>query len=119
MIINGNEVKKALIIKPYWGNLILNKEKFLELRSSNVNIRGTVALIFSGTNKIWGTVDIIGSSELSDEDFIRFRKYHRYTEGRDKISYKKLWGWVLDNAKRLEEPISFKPKGGCVIWANL
>ena len=119
MLIEGKKITKALIIKPHWGNLILDGQKYLELRGSNTNIRGTVALIFSGTNRIWGTVDIEGSKQLSTENFEKFKKYHRVECSRGDISYSKLWGWLLSNPHRLKEPIDFQPKKGCVIWVNI
>ena len=119
MRINGKEIRKALIIKPNWGNLILNGDKLIELRGSNTNIRGTIGLIFSGTNRIWGTVDIIGSKQLSRETFERFKRYHKVDCDINDISYRKVWGWLIDNPVRLDKPIDFQPKKGCVIWVNI
>ena len=49
---------KGLIIKSKWADLILNRDKTIELRSSNTNIRGTIGIIKSGSKKVYGTVDI-------------------------------------------------------------
>ena len=110
---------KGLIIKDYWANKILDGQKSIELRSSNTKIRGTIGVIISKTSKVWGTVDIVDSIELSDEDFYNLAEKHLVTCNREDISYKKLYGWVLENPKRFEEPIPYDHKKGCVIWVNL
>ena len=119
MIINGKEISKALYIKSHWGNLILDGTKSLEIRSSNTKVRGTIALIFSGTNKIWGTIDLVDTLPIADDEFDKLNMLHRINISRDDISYKELWGWKLKNPVRSEQPINYIPKRGCVIWVNL
>lgn len=47
MIIEGIEIKKGLIIKKEWLDLILSGEKHWEMRSNITLIRGDIALIQS------------------------------------------------------------------------
>lgn len=110
---------KGLIIKPYWANKILGEEKALEIRISNSNIRGTIGIVISGTSKVWGTVELVDSFFIPDEDFEKFKEFHLIDCKREDISYKKLYGWKLKNPKKFDEPISYKYKLGCVKWVNL
>ena len=84
---------KGLIIKPYWANKILDGEKTLEIRGANSNIRGTIAIIISGTSKVWGTVDLVDSFLIEYKDFKKFYKEHRIDCDREDISYKNLFGF--------------------------
>ena len=55
------EISTALAIKPYWGNKILDGDKTIELRGKNTKKRGHIALAFSGTGLLHGTVKIVDS----------------------------------------------------------
>lgn len=110
---------KGLIIKEYWAKLILDGLKSMELRGSKTKIRGTISIIISGTGMVFGTVDLIDCIELTDTDFYNRINEHCWKDGREKISYKKVYGWKLDNPKKFEKPIPYTHKQGCVIWVNL
>ena len=110
---------KGLIIKPYWANKILDGDKTLEIRSSNINIRGTICVIISGTSKVWGTVELVDSFLIPDKDFEKFKDEHLIDCKREDIPYKKLYGWKLENPKKFDEPIKYEHKLGCVKWVNL
>ena len=55
---------KGLIIKAPWIDYILSGKKTWEIRGCNTKIRGEIALIQSGTGKIYGTVELVDSLEL-------------------------------------------------------
>lgn len=111
---------KGLIIKPHWADLILAGVKTWEIRSSNTNIRGTVAIIKSGTGKIFGTVELVESGEIDVIDFSFNREKHRLSQEQEKgITYKNPHAWVLRNPIRFDEPIPYKHPQGAVIWVNL
>ena len=56
----------GLIIKPKWGELILNGLKSWEIRGSNTSHRGRHYLIESGTNKVYGEFDLVDSQPLTE-----------------------------------------------------
>lgn len=114
-----DQIEKGLIVKENWGKKILLGEKSMELRGSNTKIRGTIGIIYSKSGKVYGTVDIIDSVLLTDEDFYKSVDNHCVKCKREDIPYKKLYGWILDNPKIYDEPIPYKHKLGCVIWVNL
>jgi len=67
---------KGLIIKSPWIELILEGKKTWEIRGSNTKIRGPVALIKSGSGKVFGEANVIDSKELTLEDYQTSRKFH-------------------------------------------
>ncbi|PLS18982.1 hypothetical protein CVD28_00850 [Bacillus sp. M6-12] len=112
--------KKGLIIKKPWINLILEGKKTWEIRGSNAKIRGEIALIQSGTGKVFGTVELIESKELSLEQYQSSEAFHCIPEEMTKVApYKKIHAWVLQNPKRFHEPIPYQHPQGAVIWVNL
>jgi hypothetical protein len=111
---------KGLIIKSPWIELILEGKKTWEIRGSNTKIRGPIALIKSGSGKVFGEVDIIASRELYLKDSQESRKFHCVeSEYSPKLPYKKTYAWVMDNPITYKEPIPYKHPMGAVIWVNL
>lgn len=113
---------KGLFIKEPWISLILSGEKTWEIRGSNSNIRGRIALIASGTGEVKGYVDIVNSILLDGETFDKSKDKHQIPEERyssNKMPYNKTYAWVLKNPKKLINGIPFEGKKGCVIWINL
>jgi hypothetical protein len=111
---------KGLIIKSPWIELILSGKKTWEIRGSNTKIRGTIALIKSGSGKIFGEVDLVDSMELSLEDYRQSKKLHGVDSGNAlELPYKKTYAWVLANPRIYKEPVPYKHPMGAVIWVNL
>lgn len=110
---------KGLIIKPKWADLILDGWKTMELRGSNTNIRGTIGIIKSGTQKVYGTVDLVDCVKLDETNFYRMISNHQVKEKFEDIPYENLYGWVLSKPVRYNEPVAYDHKQGCVIWVNI
>lgn len=111
---------KGLIIKSPWIDLILDNKKIWEIRSSNTNIRGKIGLIKSGTKKIFGTAELIDCIEIATESITNYFNYHQIPKDKYKeINYKKTYAWVFSNPKRLNVPIDYNHKQGCIIWVNI
>ncbi|WP_042150226.1 ASCH domain-containing protein [Paucisalibacillus sp. EB02] len=111
---------KGLIIKSPWIELILDGQKTWEVRGSNTKIRGTVALIKSGSGKVFGELDLIDSIELTLEAYRESKKLHGIqSEDALALPYKKTYAWILANPKIYKEPIPYKHPMGAVIWVNL
>jgi len=110
---------KGLIIKDPWVDLILRGEKTWEIRSSNVKIRGEIALIKSGTGKIFGTVELVDSKELTLEEYRDSEDFHFIPEEKLKLPYKRTYAWFLKNPNMFDTPIPYHHPQGAVIWVNL
>lgn len=111
---------KGLIIKSPWIEKILNGQKTWEIRGSHTHIRGKVALIKSGTGLVYGTVDLVDSLLLERNLAKSMQEKHCISEEVfEKVSYKKVYAWVLENPVLFETPIPYKHPQGAVIWVNL
>lgn len=109
---------KGLIIKePYIDQILCGKKKW-EIRGSNTNIRGKIALIKSGTKKIYGEVELVDSFEISIEEYNNYC-LNMYGYKEKQLPYKKTYAWVVINPIIYEEPKSYVHPNGAVIWVNL
>lgn len=110
----------ALIVKEPWVSLILDGKKTWEIRGSRTQIRGTIALIKSGTGKVLGTVELVDSKELTPEEYASNQDKHCVpVESFASMPYKRTHAWVLVNPVRYKEPQPYKHPQGAVIWVNL
>lgn len=113
---------RGLLIRSPAIEKILQGDKTWEIRGSNTHIRGTIALIRSGSKLIVGTcelVDVVGLLTSSE-----FRKnYHKIgiskEDLREGLPYEKTYAWILKNAKALKKPIPYKHPSGAIIWVKL
>ena len=110
---------KGLIVKEPWINYILAGEKTWEIRSSNVKIRGRIALIKSGTGKIFGTVELVDSKELTFKEYRDSENFHCILGEKFKLPYKRTWAWSVTNPNVFVTPIPYHHPQGAVIWVNL
>jgi hypothetical protein len=113
---------KGLIIKEPWIDLILTGEKVWEIRGSNTKIRGTIALIKSGSGSVVGLCDlkdVVGPLSLSK--FRRSKSFHAIPSNQLKngLPYQNTYAWILDNTIYLRKPVSYRHPRGAVIWVNL
>lgn len=110
---------KGLIIKPKWADLILDRNKIMELRSSNTLIRGAIGLVKSGSKMVYGTVELVDSIPLDKSTYNYYKSWHKVDLPYEQLPYKKTYGWILSNPIKFDKPIPYNHKQGCVIWVNL
>ncbi len=112
----------GLIVKQQWADLIVDGVKTMEVRGrQSLRVNERIAIVVSGTNLIIGYVTLVQGIELTKEMFESRRNEHMidlsYDEMRIRYGYKKLYGWVMEDAVRLEKPIICENrKQGQVIW---
>lgn len=111
----------ALVIKEEFLNKIINGRKRWEIRGSRTNMRGSIALIKSGSGKVFGTaelVDCIGPLKLS-----QFRANSRKIGIRNSVTKRpygnKTFAWILENIRELTVPVPYHHPNGAVIWVKL
>lgn len=111
---------KGLLIRAPWIDYIFDGKKTWEIRGSNTNIRGTVALIKSGSGMVFGTVDLVDSKKLSLEEYQLSEKYHCVQKSEClEMPYKNTHAWVVDNPILFDNPIPYKHPMGAIIWVSL
>ena len=109
---------KGLIIKRPWIDFILDGVKAWEVRGSNTNVRGEIALIESGTKTVVGVAELVGSRRLSLEEYQASEAVH-CIRSHGELPYPQTFGWVLENPRRLSQPVPYAHPQGAVIWVNL
>lgn len=109
----------GLIIKDPYAGWILAGEKIIELRGSNTTKRGTIAIIKSGTSKVYGTVELVDTFKIETrEHYEALRLKHCVGAERKDIRYRNLWAWVLENPTIFKTPIEYMPKLGQQVWVK-
>lgn len=109
---------RGLIIKSPYIELILEGKKMWEIRGSNTNIRGKIALIKSGSKKIYGEVELVDCIKI---DLTEYNNYHQELYGTEvkELPYKNTYAWVVKNPCIYDEPKSYIHPMGAIIWVNL
>lgn len=124
MLIEGIEIKKGLIIKQPWIELILSGEKTWEMRTGTAKgkgpkHRGPVALIQQGTGLIVGVANMVDVlPAMSIPELMQHQDKHRINYLNTPEAAKWVTPWVLEDVKRIK-PVSYEKKSGPVIWVNL
>ncbi|TMU85055.1 hypothetical protein FGG79_14275 [Bacillus sp. BHET2] len=90
------------------------------MRGSNTRIRGRVGLIKSGSGRVMGTVNIVGSQELTLSEYQQSSARHGVkSEGSLQLPYKRTYAWILEDPVLYQTPVPYKHPLGAVIWVNL
>jgi hypothetical protein len=111
----------GLVIRRPWIDLILSGKKIWEIRGTNTEKRGEIALIESGSQYIVGIArltKVLGPLTLID--FQLHKEKHCATpEELTSLPYPDTYAWELSDAEPLMEPISYEHPHGAIIWVNL
>lgn len=112
---------KGLVIREPYVDWIVDGLKAWEIRGSGTRVRGTIALIKSGSGTIVGTCELTGSvGPLSLAELrANAEKLNRRTTDVTSLPYERTHAWVLANARRLPKPIRYDHPQGAVIWVVL
>ena len=118
----GGVLTSGLVIDTPHIDRILAGEKVWEMRSSRTATRGLIALIRKGSGQVVGVarlVDVLGPLSL-DERLAAIGR-HRIEEDRLRSGEVDKWNhaWVLEGARRLDDPVSYEHPSGAVIWVRL
>ena len=118
-LIVGNSIDKH---GGTWASDIVEGIKRVEVRSSNTNKRGNIAIIESGTSNILGTVDLYKTCEVkSSEEWEKVKPYHKLNCSYEEIKkvYKRVWFWGFRNNYKFNVPEKCaNRKKGQVIWVK-
>lgn len=110
-----------MIREPWIGKILKGLKKW-EIRGSKTSIRGTIALIRSGSGLVVGAcdlVDVLGPLTLSEmrKNIEKHRIPLSYLKRG--LPYKKTYAWVLRNIKPLKKAVPYEHPQGAVIWVKL
>lgn len=114
---------RGLLVRDPYATQLLNAEKIWEIRGKPTQIRGTIAIIKSGTGRAYGTVrlvrvlgplaldDLVLAHELPHDEREEFK--------RTGLPYTKTYAYVLSDPQWFERPIPYHHPSGAVTWVRL
>lgn len=110
----------CLIVKEKWLNMILDGYKSLEIRGGRTHKRGIIGLIQSGTGEVKGIASLTNCRELNKKDFEQLQGFHQIKDREwEELPYKKVYGWKLEEHRRLKTPVKYNHPRGAVIWVKV
>jgi hypothetical protein len=109
----------ALVVKPPWTDLILDRKKTWEIRNSATNIRGFVKIAESGTGKLVGQARIADCIKVQLSEFPKYVKKHRVANFKEVLNYRSIYAWVIKDAVRYVNPPAYEHPQGAIIWVRL
>lgn len=113
---------RGLLIRAPHIDRILRGEKIWEMRSTQTKVRGTIALIKSGSGTVVGLVDLVnccGPLSLQERKASQ-GKHGLWADDWDNPQYVKYkFAWVLENVRMLVAPVPYTHPSGAVIWVTL
>lgn len=113
---------RCLLVKDPHATSILDGDKLWEIRGSATKIRGRVGIAKSGTGRIFGSVEVVGSKEVTLDDLLTSPNLppseHAMFEKRGQV-YTRPHAWVLKDARWYDEPVPYLHPQGAVIWVTL
>jgi hypothetical protein len=108
-----------LLIKQPWIDLILSGHKTWEIRGSDTNIRGKIGLAESGSGKVLGTAELVGSIRLTSRTLVQSIDRHRVESPLQAVKYSSPHAWVLANPHRYARPKPYLHTLGAVVWVKV
>lgn len=109
----------GLIIRPPWVERILDGQKTWEIRGTNTQIRGPIALIPSGSGRIVGVVQLVAVRRLSLDAFRAGVLFHAIQDVAQRpLPYPTCYAWVFDDPRRLPQSIPYTHPRGAVRWVR-
>ena len=105
---------KCLKIDDKWLQLILSGEKTWEIRRTQTNFRGRIALGNTKSKNYEGYANITDCKELSVKDLKKFGDKHQANEFLDGYAGERetLFAWVLEDIKVESNPTPYSYSAG-------
>ena len=113
-------IRSALVVVDPYASLIMSGEKTLELRAAPTRKRELVGIIRKGSGFIVGLARVSGcSGPLGDAELDALRARHLVPA--DDLAKRPAWrwGWELEAAWRLPEPVAYRHPNGAQSWVSI
>ena len=109
----------ALKVKKEWVDLILAKNKDWELRGSATKKRGWVHLAETGGGgTLVGRVRVVDCFPVPRSSLRKHYQRHRVSD-LSQVPYNQTFAWVLADAERYQESLTYQHSRGAVIWCQV
>lgn len=107
-----------IMIKEYLDE-ILNGDKTCDARSYDTNKRGTIALVDSKKSAIIGLVDLIGTYQISAEEYCKWHATGKWAGYAFQVNDQSatFYAYDFNNPMRLAHPIKIEKTGK--VWTRI
>lgn len=115
------ELKGLIIDSPHIEHILAGRKRW-EMRAAGTRQRGTIALIRRDSGAVVGVADLIDSlGPLTENELLATGALHLIPSQRlrSMAVVKYRYAWVLENARPLATPITYRHAHGAVTWVNL
>ena len=111
----------ALMMMRYYLDEIIRGEKTSDARLYPTDIRGTIALGDSSTDKVHALADLTGCEEISYEEFVSWHRTGPFTEVEFAPYHegKACYSYVLENIRPLPVPVRIDNPDGNRMWVRV
>jgi hypothetical protein len=106
--------RRGLKIRPRWLAALLSGQKKIEIRSMFCKIREEISLVEVGSGLVKGRARLTDCRRLTQQEEIE------YAEALSSLKYQQPWAWVLEDVRRVDEPvrIPMEVRKFSVIWVR-
>jgi hypothetical protein len=119
---SAQSLGRCLLVKDPHATSILSGRKLWEIRGSATKVRGRVGIAKSGTGMIFGSVEVVGSREVTLDELLvspNLPPDEHEMFARIGQVYTQPHAWELRNAMLFDVPVPYKHPQGAVIWVTL
>ena len=120
---DGEYGPRGLLVRDPYATQLLNGEKIWEIRGKPTQIRGTIAIIKSGTGRTYGTVRLVRVlGPLALDDLVlapELPREEREEFNRTGLPYAKTYAYVFSDPRWFERAIPYHHPSGAVTWVRL
>ncbi|MDG1463126.1 MAG: hypothetical protein P8R04_06090, partial [Gammaproteobacteria bacterium] len=116
------EITQGLIIDTPWIDYLQDGKKSWEMRSTLTQKRGWFGLITKGSGMITGVAELVDvHGPLAKPEMLASVDKHCIPEEMIVSGEVDKWcyAWVLQNVRKLSQPVPYSHPSGAVIWVNL
>ena len=112
---------RALLIRRPWIDMILDGKKTWEIRGSRPSVRGQIALVASGSGTVVGLCDLVDCvGPLTANQFRKNANKAGMRPSEAELGwYRQTYAWVVDKARRVDQPVPYQHPSGAVIWVSI
>ena len=114
---------RGLLVRDPYASQLLDGEKIWEIRGRPTQIRGPVAIVKSGTGRVFGTVNlarVLGPLQLDDlTSAPELPAAERDEFENQGLPYGKTYAYVFTNPRWFDRPVPYSHPSGAVTWVRL
>ena len=112
---------KGLLMSRYYLDEILDGRKGFDARLYPTSVRGTIAIVDSGTFRVHGLAELVGVREISYEEFVDWHRVGPFKDSQIAPYHegKACYAYDLRDARRLVLPARLELRDHAGMWIDI